>query len=225
MLTHADISGRSRRQSPTCLHAHKLFKALRSIGKPRRYAPTSCSHSASIRQHTSAYVGICQCQHVSIRQHASAHVSIRQHTSAYVSMRQHTSAYVSIRQHTSAYVSIRQHTSAYVSIRQYTSVYVSIRQHTSRRHGRTSWSESVRSCRSGGRGGREQLPPDLWRYHIVAVHPHHLHMSACVSIHQHTYVSIRTSVDVRQNASAYVSIRQRITSLRMFFWAGETSFL
>jgi phosphoglycerate-specific signal transduction histidine kinase len=131
MLTHADISGRSRRQSPTCLHAHKLFKALRSIGKPRRYAPTSCSHSASIRQHTSAYVGICQCQHVSIRQHASAHVSIRQHTSAYVSMRQHTSAYVSIRQHTSAYVSIRQHTSAYVSIRQHTSAYVSIRQYTS----------------------------------------------------------------------------------------------
>ncbi len=37
-----------------------------------------------------------------------AYVSIRQHTSAYVSVCQLTPAYVSIRQHTSAYVSIRR---------------------------------------------------------------------------------------------------------------------
>jgi hypothetical protein len=38
--------------------------------------------------------------------------SVRQHTSAFVGIRQHTSAYVGIRQHTSAYIGIRQHTSA-----------------------------------------------------------------------------------------------------------------
>jgi hypothetical protein len=85
----------------------------------RRATLTWRKATASIRQHTSAYV--------SIRQHSSAFVSIRQHTSAYVRIRQHMSAYVSIRQHTSAYVSMRQHTSAYVSIRQHASPYVSIR--------------------------------------------------------------------------------------------------
>jgi hypothetical protein len=70
------------------------------------------------------------CERSSIRQQTSAYVGIRQRTS-YVSIRQHTLAYVSIRawrrrlvsvavapsSPTSAYVSIRQHTLAYVSIR------------------------------------------------------------------------------------------------------------
>jgi hypothetical protein len=76
------------------------------------------SEQHSIRQHTSAYVSICQMR---ATQHTSAYVSIcqmraTQHTSAYVSIRQHTSAYVRCEQH-----SIRQHTSAYVSIRQHMS--------------------------------------------------------------------------------------------------------
>jgi hypothetical protein len=91
---------------------------------------SSCTTSArrssaygSIRQHTSAYVSICQLHYqrsplLCIRQHTSAYASIRQHMPAgYVSirsMRQHTSAYASIRQHTPAYVNIRQHTPAHV---------------------------------------------------------------------------------------------------------------
>ena len=79
-----------------------------------------------LRQHTSAYVSVCQHTSYSLAMlvcsarrcsnsaAASAScVSIRQHTSAYVnirSIRQHTSVYVSIRQHTPAYVSIREHT-------------------------------------------------------------------------------------------------------------------
>jgi hypothetical protein len=60
-----------------------------------------------------------------------ARISIRQHTSAFVGIRQHTSLCYKratcAHQHTSAYVSIRQHTSAYVSIRH---ARISIRQHT-----------------------------------------------------------------------------------------------
>ncbi len=62
----------------------------------------------SMRQYTSAYVGI--------RQHASRarttgialRIPAAQLTSAYVGIRWHTSAYVSIRQHTPAYVSMRR---------------------------------------------------------------------------------------------------------------------
>ena len=46
-----------------------------------------------IRQHTSAYVSICDGARDSrgcIRQHTTAYVSIREHTSTYVSIREHT---------------------------------------------------------------------------------------------------------------------------------------
>ncbi len=117
--------------------------------------PTLRALSASIRQHTSAYVSIRQHTSTSstCRQHCvpsvawatclrclrelylSAHVIIRQHTPAYASIRQHTPAYASIRQHTSVSVascvsSTCQHTPAYASIRQHTPAYASIRQHT-----------------------------------------------------------------------------------------------
>jgi hypothetical protein len=75
-----------------------LLRSSRTEGIAK---PESCS--ASIRQHTSAYVSIRQ------RIHTVAEIeSHRGDCKARELQRQHTSAYVSIRQHTSAYVSIRQ---------------------------------------------------------------------------------------------------------------------
>ncbi len=65
----------------------------------------------SIRRHTSAYAMghlLVTLSYVSIRQHTSAYVGIRQHTLWTTSSSPfHMSVHFSIRQHTSAYVSIR----------------------------------------------------------------------------------------------------------------------
>ncbi len=141
--------------------------------------------TACIRQHTSAYVSICQ-------GHLKSAVATKAQP-AYVSIRQHTSAYVRIRQHTSAYVSIRQHTSAYVSIRQQTSAYVPT--NTSPSH---TTSPPPRAYPS---------PPST-RQHTSAYVSIRQHTSAYVSIRQHTSAHIST----RQHTSAHVSIRQHTSA-------------
>ncbi len=108
MLTYADVCWRMLTYADVCFVTHI---------RQHTYA-RSCMCAAM--QHTSAYVSIRQHRYIVVR----AHVYRRQHTSAYVSICQHMSAYVSIRQHryivVRAHIYRRQHTSAYVSIRQHT---------------------------------------------------------------------------------------------------------
>ena len=92
----------------TVLSRCRTSSATASCPSPPPHPPAS----ASIRQHTSAYVSI---------QHTSdyiAYISIRQLRHSYMHSgseraRAHSRP-SSIRQHTTAYVSIREHTSAYV---------------------------------------------------------------------------------------------------------------
>jgi hypothetical protein len=155
---HTPQPGKQRlRCHDLCSCTSKASKLSGKRSPPRPSAsPSEVTAYVGIRQHTSAYVSVCE------RAHRHGHLRVHRlellllhglrepEGRAYVSIRQHTSAYGSIRQHTAAYVNgpeglslalarlllhrlrfflcIRQHTSAYVSIR--SSAYVSIRQHT-----------------------------------------------------------------------------------------------
>jgi hypothetical protein len=129
MPTYADVYATHRERHTTAAQKKKKLAckgthASRDAHDSCRLLSVSDSQFpayVSMRQHTSAFVSICQLQ-VAQRLRLPVRACIRQHAAAYVSIRQRTTAYDSVRQRTSAYGSIRQHAAAYDSMRRFLSV-------------------------------------------------------------------------------------------------------